>query len=202
VAQPENAAAQAAVLPRDPGPPTAPTAPPEYLELYRTAFRPLVVYLIVYGATPAEAEDAAEDALVDLLRRWPITGSPLAYAKVAARNYFLKARARDRRQAGPPASAPRPQNADDGQLAAIDSRDWATNVLSHLTPAEREVMELAADGLDYHDIAELARITQVAARQRAFTARRKLKALLNPDGSYRQPHTEPSQVHTRKKEAR
>lgn len=198
--QPENAAARAAVLPRDPGPSPTPPAPPGYVEFYRTAFRPLVVSLIVFGASPAEAEDAAEEALIDLLPRWPITGSPLAYAKVAARNYFIKARTRDRRLAGLP--APRPQDADDGQLAAVDSRDWVTDVLSHLTAAERAVMELAVDGLDYKDIAELAGITQVAARQRAFTARRKLRALLDRDGSYRQPQTETSHVHTRRKEAR
>ena len=49
MAQPENAAAQAAVLPREPGPPPAPAAPPEYTEFYRAAFRPLVVSLIVFG---------------------------------------------------------------------------------------------------------------------------------------------------------
>lgn len=206
MAQPENAAAQAAVLPREPGPPPAPpapAAPPEYTEFYRTAFRLLVVSLIVFGASRAEAEDAAEEALIDLLPRWPITGNPLAYAKVAARRYFIKARVRDRRLAGLAAHhAPRREDADDGQLDAVDSCDWVTDVLSHLTAAEREVMELAADGHNYKDIADLAGITEVAARQRAFQARRKLKALLDHDGSYSQPEPETSQVHTRRKEAR
>lgn len=200
--KPEHSAAQAVVPPQaDPHP----DPPPRGFEgFYRSAFRLLVTTGMAYGATLQEAEDATSDALEYMLTRWPIEPNPLAYARTATLNSFFKARQRglprDARRLIERGHVPHHEGAEDERLTEIESREWLDAVLSQLTPAQREVLEHVAEGLKPKQIADIIGVSGDVVRQRVYAARRCLAAILNPDGTYRQPET--SQVQPSREEAR
>jgi DNA-directed RNA polymerase specialized sigma24 family protein len=71
-----------------------------FTAIYEANFGILVKILKVMGATPEEAEDAAQDAMTDLFRRLKAGGEPPrtpdGWVLTAAKRFFLKRRKRDR----------------------------------------------------------------------------------------------------------
>ena len=65
-------------------------------------------------------------------------------------------------------------------------------MLGSLPAAQREVMELIAQGLDRDEIAETLGKTKEAVRRNICDARAHLARELNPDGEYRQ---DPASTH-------
>lgn len=204
--QPEHAAAQAVaplqLVPLDPAPSASP--PLGFPDFFTASWQPLIKTAMVYGATLPEAEDAAADALTYMLSRWPIEGHPLAYAKKATLSYFFRAK-----KHGAWKTAYRlierghvlqREDAEDERLAELEGCDWLDEVLSQLTPAQREVLQQVADGLNYQEIARAIGKSPEVVRQRMAAARARLTKILAPDGSYRQPET--TQAQTSREEAR
>jgi DNA-directed RNA polymerase specialized sigma24 family protein len=89
-------------------------APPKPGEAFQDFFRQnrtdLIRKVMKVGARREEAEDAVSETMREIMGRWDVIEFPLAYAKKAALNHFMKARARDRerttREQSPRASSP------------------------------------------------------------------------------------------------
>ena len=143
---------------------------------------------MIAGATFAQAEDAASETFVYMLRRWPVNGSPLAYARRAVVSAFLKDKTRGTSRVARrliergPASVRR-EGAEDPGLSTLEGHGWLADVLSQLTPAQREVMERIARGLTNEEIAEELGRSQDVVRRRLCDARARLVQILNLDGS-------------------
>jgi len=142
------------------------------------------------GATRQEAEDAATKTLMEMLLRWDTCGRSLAYARKAVVHNFIKDKTR-----GTPRVARRlieqghishQEAAEDSRLRACEEEEWIVHVLSGLPPAQREVMELIAKGLDRDDIADKLGKTKEAIRRNLCDARVRLSRELNTDGKLRQ----------------
>lgn len=112
------------------------------------------------------------------------------YARKAAVHNFIKDKTR-----GPRRVARRlieqghiscQEGAEDHQLIAREDEEWVTHVLSSLPTAQREVMELIAQGLDRDEIAETLGKTKEAIRRNICDARARLARELNPVGEHRQ----------------
>ena len=194
--QTERAAAQAvASSPQpDPRPLPAPEAPEGFEDFYRVSYRELVKHAMYMGADLEEARDAAAETQLYMLRIWPVPGYPLRYAREAVVTNFIKAKKRGKlRQrrlprASSSAATSQPVRApEDERLATEGRREWVADVLSELTRAQREVMQLIADGLTNEEIAETLNISGAAVRRRLCDARGRLTQLLNPDGEFKQP---------------
>jgi RNA polymerase sigma factor (sigma-70 family) len=201
--QHEHVAAQATAPPLrlDTG---LPLAPEGFEAFWQVAFRDLVRVAMIYGATFQEAEDAAAQTLLYMLRRWPIPGNPLAYARRAVISNFIKGRKHGSLQAASRliehGHVPRHEGEEDARLAVLEDAEWLTQVLSHLTPAQREVMERVVDGLSYEEIANAIGKSAEVVRRRVCDARARLIRLLSPDGEYRQIQT--GKANTSREEAR
>jgi DNA-directed RNA polymerase specialized sigma24 family protein len=63
-------------------------------DFYRSSYRELVKAAMFAGATFDEAEDAVSKSLTEMLRRWPVPGHPLRYARKAVIHNFIKDKAR------------------------------------------------------------------------------------------------------------
>jgi RNA polymerase sigma factor (sigma-70 family) len=167
-----------------------PTAPDGYEEFYRDSFRDLVRTAMYYGAIDEEARDAACKALIEMLEHWDRCKGSLAYARKAAVHNFIKAKTRgtDRvaRRLVERGHVPLHEGAEDGQLTAVEDKQWVASVLSSLPPAQREVMELLAEGLNTYEIAEILGKTQEAVRKNLSYACARLRRELHPDGEPRQ----------------
>jgi DNA-directed RNA polymerase specialized sigma24 family protein len=171
------------------------TAPEGFAEFFRSSFRDLVRTAMIAGADLAEAEDAADKTLEEMLRRWPVR-YPLAYARKAVANNFVKDKTRGNRRVVQRlvdrGHVLREEGVEDGRLAEWEDDQWVAWILSALPPAQREVMQYIAQGLDREGIAEALGITRAAVRRRLCDARAHLAALLNPDGELRQPGPAPA----------
>jgi RNA polymerase sigma factor (sigma-70 family) len=167
-----------------------PAAPVGFEEFFHVSFRELVRAAMYAGATLHEAEEAASKTLTEMLRHWDTSKPSLAYARKATIHNFIKDRTR-----GPRRVARRllerghishREGAEDRQLTAWEDEEWVTHVLSGLPPAQREVMELIAQGLDRDEIAAMLGKTKEAIRRNLSDARARLARELNPAGEYRQ----------------
>lgn len=60
---------------------------------------------------------------------------------------------------------------------AMDDRNRLLALLAYLTPKERQVVHLQADGYTYHEIAEICNITSHGVHSRFYRLRRKVRSL-------------------------
>ena len=60
---------------------------------------------------------------------------------------------------------------------AMDDRNRLLALLAYLTPKERQVIHLQADGYTYHEIAEICNITSHGVHSRFYRLRRKVRSL-------------------------
>lgn len=146
---------------------------------------------MIAGARQEDAEDAASKTLAEMLPVWPVRPYPLAYARRAVVSNFIRDKARgDSRVARrliDSGHVPHQEGAEDSRLTALEDEQWVVGVLSVLPPAQREVMECIARGLDREEIAEALGKSREAVRRSLCDARARLAGFLNPDGEPRHP---------------
>ena len=65
----------------------------------------------------------------------------------------------------------------------MDDQDRMLALLSYLTPKERQVVHLQADGYTYHEIAEICKISAHGVNSRFYRLRRKMRSLDGLEGS-------------------
>lgn len=80
---------------------------------------------------------------------------------------------------------PPPEALEDERLAELENNQWVADVLSDLSPGQRDVMQLLADGLSREEIAQALGKSAEVVRRHLCDARARLAELLNPDGEYR-----------------
>lgn len=68
------------------GPQTMGDPPPGYLDFFRNRYRELMRVAMYAGATEDEAHDAVQDALLEVLKRWPAIEDSMSYACIAVIN--------------------------------------------------------------------------------------------------------------------
>jgi len=187
VVEPNQTAVQAVASPAIK---TRPPAPEGFEDFFRKAFRELVRTAMIAGASRDEAEDAAAKTLTEMLLAWPVPGYPLAYARRAVVNNFIKDKTRGNRRVArrlvERGHVPHEEGAEDHQLTEWEDLEWVAHVLSCLPQAQREVMECIARGLDPDEIAEALGKTTDAVRRNLCDARRRLAKELHPNGENKQ----------------
>jgi RNA polymerase sigma factor (sigma-70 family) len=188
LAEPQQADGAVSSPGLDPG---AARLPEGFEDFYRSSYREVVRAALIAGATSEEAEDAVSKTMTEMLGIWPVPGHPLRYARKAVVHNFIKDKTRGtarvaRRLVERGHVTPHNGN-EDQRLTAQEGREWTASVLSELTEAQREVMQLIADGLTYEEIAEALGKSRDVIRRRLSDARARLVNILNPDGEFRQP---------------
>jgi RNA polymerase sigma-70 factor (ECF subfamily) len=149
-----------------------------------------VVYRLCYGllANAAEAEDAAQDALVHVLERLERWDARRSYGAWRSAVVVNLCRDRLRRRAArvqaeragalvelADAAGP-PQRAEEAELAEL-----LRAALEALTPREREVFVLRdLEGVASAEVAQVLEVTESTVRSLLTLARRRLRALLGP----------------------
>ena len=151
-----------------------------FTAIYEANFGILVKILKVMGATPEEAEDAAQDAMTDLFRRLKAGGEPPrtpdGWVLTAAKRFFFKRRKRDQVRWMREIKAFPPQFWDDSEMTALEEQQWAEQVLSLLTPAQRKVISLVIAGASTSEIAGMLGMTSGNVRQHRKNGRDRLKS--------------------------
>jgi RNA polymerase sigma-70 factor (ECF subfamily) len=143
----------------------------------------LLRYCRARVAAPALAEEAAQDALAALVRRWRRRGppeSPAAFAFAVARRRAVRAAVRERLLA-PLAAAPLRLVATGDPVVAAEARSELARLrrdLARLTSREREALLLVVAGeLSTRDAAAALGIGESALKMRVARARQRLLAM-------------------------
>ena len=150
-------------------------------EFFRDAYRPLLRDVMFAGGDLHEAEDALSAAMAEVLRRWDTIDNPRAYARRAAISNLIKDK-----QRGLPRIRVRlvergdvsPMQEMDPGLTAWEEKEWVTQLLKSLPPAQREVLACMVDEFTRQEIAQLLGKTEAAVRQNLHAARIRLAACL------------------------
>jgi RNA polymerase sigma-70 factor (ECF subfamily) len=144
---------------------------------FRERFSRTVVLLIAMGASRADAEDAAQEAMILAWRQWEEIQEPVAWVRtVAVRAYWKLVNARQRLvpldESAPEAGAV----SDLGIFAA--EQQHVLRLLRSLPPQQRTVAALFYDGLACDEIAELVGSLPATVRSHLRHARGRLKELV------------------------
>ncbi|GAA4604616.1 DNA-directed RNA polymerase specialized sigma24 family protein [Actinoplanes octamycinicus] len=155
-------------------------------DFYRTNFRALVYTarfaLWTRGLDESEAEDIVQEVLTRKIKNgsWSDIEKPLPYFRRAVVLRVISEAESGSRKAQPSdAIHDLPGDRPPGQDAWMDE-EWIRDLLSTLTPAEREVMSLVLDGFRGPDIAALLGAKETTVRSTTRNARNKLKAQVPP----------------------
>jgi RNA polymerase sigma factor (sigma-70 family) len=177
-----------AVVAQQPQPSVSPPISPErYFRECRTfpaRYWRLIGALKFLGATEAEAEDAVQGALEDLLRRWGTVDDPRKWVPKVALRRFYKEKTRgtkrtiDRMKEKGDVT---PEGDGGQQMSVWENRYWVSQMLKSLTPKQRMAMTLITEGLEPSEIAELLGRTPGAVRQSLLEARTKLRREMQPE---------------------
>jgi RNA polymerase sigma factor (sigma-70 family) len=147
-------------------------------------FRRLIQALKFLGATEAEAEDAIQGALEQLLRDWGKVREPQKWVpKVALRRFYKEKTRGEKRTINRLMEKGDVMPEGDGgqQISVWEDRHWVDQMLKSLTPKQRVAMTLITEGLEPNEIADLLGTTPGAVRQSLLQARTRLRREMQPE---------------------
>ncbi|MEY9932577.1 RNA polymerase sigma factor (sigma-70 family) [Catenulispora sp. GP43] len=151
---------------------------------FRQHYSRYVAYLIKLGFTRQEAEDATNEAMTEVYRRWSQVTNPIAYVYRTVLNQAVAERRRSDRglDAASRAVSGDPRHLFDG-VAYKDDHILLLDLLRRLPPNQRKVLALDLADLDVTTIAEILDVdpsTVRSHRRHALKALRKLACEQNP----------------------
>ena len=150
-------------------------------EDFFTEWYPRVVAFVMQrrgGATEADAHDAAQNAMIQLLRCWGRPDYPKAYLfKVALREYASVVKDHERHGRVAIEDDLASAESDRSKEGEIDNRLLIVELVRKLSPAERDVVGLDLCDLSTEQIAEILGKPQSTVRSLRRNAHNHLKAL-------------------------
>ncbi|MEV6491842.1 sigma-70 family RNA polymerase sigma factor [Actinoplanes sp. NPDC051633] len=158
--------------------PTAETVE-QFTEFYNSDLKRLIWALAKAGATPTEAEDFAQEAMLVLLANWPTVRSPRAFARTVAMRVLYRGWD-DRKRS---LDAEQRIASRERWLETFDANqdvDEVLELLDSLPAAQREVFALHTDGFSEKEIAEITGKKETTVRSTLRHARDKVKSALRP----------------------
>jgi RNA polymerase sigma factor (sigma-70 family) len=149
----------------------------DFASFFRARFSRTVVLLVTMGASQADADDAAQEAMLEALVHWDEIDEPAPWLRtVALRKYWALARRRKPEVSLDEAAADHATDSDLGIFA--DEEQQVLRALRQLPPQQRTVTALFYDGMETREIAELAGMSPATVRSHLRHARMALKGLL------------------------
>jgi len=145
--------------------------------VFRQRFVPLVGLLIKAGASRHDAEDAAQNAFVELAKFWRKIESPRPWLRKTAFRMWLKAVHRIRPDELTDQVPDRGRDDDHGNDVA--EKAAVVQLLRRLPALQRTVMAFEVDGCTPSETAEALGVPAVNVRQNLRRARARLERLLD-----------------------
>jgi len=130
------------------------------------------------GASRADAEDAAQEAMIAAWARWESIEAPTAYARtVAVRAYLRQVRQKGSVTALTDQASHDPVGHPDLDIFTLEQQR-VLSLLRGLPPAQRTVAALYYDGFSCKEIAELTGKPAATIRANLRDARKALKGMI------------------------
>ncbi|GLY80066.1 RNA polymerase sigma factor [Actinoallomurus iriomotensis] len=145
--------------------------PENFDDYFRFDLPRLIRFTVRLGASLPEAEDVAQQAMLDVFRHWDDVTAPAAYTRTAATRIYLRGRKNAKREHE---AVQRSWIQETKELAFDGDVQYVMNMLAGLPTDQREIMAWAIDGYGPSEIAELTGRTAATVRSQLRHARRKL----------------------------
>jgi RNA polymerase sigma factor (sigma-70 family) len=149
-----------------------------FVLFFQQRFSRIVILLIAMGSSRADAEDAAQDAMILAWQQWDSIREPAAWVRTVAVRVFWK-------HAGTPPDRTVQLDEVPGEPVtdpdlSIFSEEQCTvlRLLRGLPPGQRAVAALFYDGQSCEEIAELAGKPEATVRSQLRHARRALREVI------------------------
>ena len=145
---------------------------------FEERFKRTVVLLIAMGANQADAEDAAQEAMILAWNQWNSIREPAAWARtVAVRSYLRRVRCAKPEVVTLDESLPHPAT-NDGLGSFEEEERQVLRLLRALPDGQRTVTALYYDGLNCEEIAAVLGKTSATVRSNLRHARQSLKEVI------------------------
>lgn len=149
----------------------------EFEVLFRAEFGNLVGFLVAAGARLVEAQDAAQMAFVEILRKWSAVTSRIAWLRSVAYRMWVRLIRKDRIHILEASPAP-PDTTVTGDLELGLQARQVIELLAELPPQQRTTMALVYDGRSPTEIAGILEVSAASVRQNLKRARSTLARLI------------------------
>ena len=144
---------------------------------FRQDFPRLALFLIKNGASGADAQDAAQEAMTKALAAWARIDNPRAWVRTTALRTWWKHTSWD---AALNEDTPLPVHEDP---TATKEEKWeVVHLLRRLPPAQRVVAALYYDGFSTREISSMAGKTEATVRSLLRHARQRLEEMIETSG--------------------
>jgi RNA polymerase sigma factor (sigma-70 family) len=151
--------------------------PPELVAFLRDRYRELMRIAMYAGATEDQAHDAVQDALIEVAKRWRTIGDPMPYARSAVINNVRRIRRSERsRLARQNTYLVQNFERPPDEPNVWDDRDVVEEMLSKLTPDQREIVQLLLEELSPAEVANMLGRSYDAVRSALTAMRKRLRA--------------------------
>ena len=145
----------------------------------------MVLYLRKIGASEAEAEDAAAEAMTQAYKAWDQIWSPRAWVRKAAFTSYIRHAIKVRKEN----PVPEPGELMTGRVSSTEDNhqerqeEWRViAIMRQLPPEQRKVAALFYDDLSIDEIAEVAGKPAATVRSLLRHARTRLKEVVQSEG--------------------
>jgi RNA polymerase sigma factor (sigma-70 family) len=156
-------------------------------EFYLAEYPKLVRLVMRAGGTFAVAEEAAQEAMLQVLRNWHRLSSPSAWVRKAVLHEYYKGVTRDRKEAQLTQRTAQLNRSGylgtDTDAAEPDEVENVRRAIRDLPVAQREVLALSFDGYGPTEIAALLGKRPETVRSNLREARKRLAAKLDKDSA-------------------
>jgi RNA polymerase sigma factor (sigma-70 family) len=154
-----------------------------FVSFFHERFSRTVVLLIAMGASRAEAEDAAQDAMTAAWKQWESIREPDAWVRtVAVRAYLKQVRTRGSRTTLPDELAGQVDGGSDLGIFA-EQQQQVLAWLRGLPDGQRTVAALYYDELTCEESAEATGKSPATVRSQLRHARNSLKGMMSTGGT-------------------
>lgn len=156
----------------------------EFDAFFKGNYAFVLKFLVLIGASWAEAEDAAQEAMLAVLQAWPKITNHRQWLLVAARRRLVRSQQRSRRQIPLIAEGGWLSELEGGPVPEAAVTEQAVDqdllrLVADLPPRQRQIIALVADGYSQAEVAEALGLTPSAVRANLYKARRNLKGPVN-----------------------
>jgi RNA polymerase sigma factor (sigma-70 family) len=153
-----------------------PISPNSFDDFFRGQYRQTVRFVMRVGATPEEAEDAAQTAMAEVFRCWASLTNPAAWARTAAVRTYINTVSRDR--VGRRLTERMVQESVlSSEVDETEQHQWVVQQLRGLPAAQLEAMAFAFDGYQPIEIAALTGKDAQTIRSNLREARKRLRRI-------------------------
>ena len=146
-------------------------------DFFRSRYTELLRVAMYAGASADEADEAAQQTMIEVYRNWLTIREPWRWARRAVVNNYIKVKQRDAERMPRAARGGHvtPLGADDVGLTVWEDSQWVSWLLGRLPAAQREVMTFIVEGWQPCQVALLLGKTPTAVRQNLKLARDRLR---------------------------